>query len=368
MASASRYARPFTAAFRSSIRSSRAFAPRYAQGMRQQSGRRAYSSGASEGKSGSGLGGILAVAALAGGGYYYYTINPDAFNFSKTPKEFKPTFEDYQKVYDTIAKAIEDKDEYDDGSYGPVLLRLGWHSSGTYDKATGTGGSNGGTMRFKTEASHGANAGLENARQFLDPIKAQYPWISYGDLWTLAAVCAVQEMQGPIIPWRPGRKDQEESTTTPDGRLPDASQGPPHIRDVFGRMGFNDQEMVALIGGHALGRGHRDRSGYDGPWTFSPTVFTNDFYNLLLNEKWAVRKWDGPKQFEDVNTKSLLMLPTDMALIQDKKFKPWVEKYAKDSDVFFQDFSDAVCKLFELGVPFESKPEDRFRFKPHTGL
>lgn len=60
-------------------------------------------------------------------------------------------------------------------------------------------------------------------------------------------------MQGPTIPWRPGRQDQDESMCTPDGRLPDASQGQDHIRNIFGRMGFDDQEMVALSGAHALG-------------------------------------------------------------------------------------------------------------------
>ncbi len=61
-------------------------------------------------------------------------------------------------------------------------------------------------------------------------------------------------------------------------------------------MGFNDQEIVALLGGHALGRCHANRSGFDGPWTFSPTVVTNDFYKLLLDSKWEWKKWDGPKQ------------------------------------------------------------------------
>jgi cytochrome c peroxidase len=67
-----------------------------------------------------------------------------------------------------------------------------------------------------------------------------------------------------------------------DGRLPDASQGHDHLRQIFYRMGFNDQEIVALSGAHALGRCHTDRSGFDGPWTFSPTTFTNDYYNLLV--------------------------------------------------------------------------------------
>lgn len=47
---------------------------------------------------------------------------------------------------------------------------------------------------------------------------------------------------------------------------------------------FNDQEIVALIGAHALGRCHTDRSGFEGPWTFSPTTMTNEFYKLLFNE------------------------------------------------------------------------------------
>jgi cytochrome c peroxidase len=67
--------------------------------------------------------------------------------------------------------------------------------------------------------------------------------------------------------------------------------------------------MVALIGAHALGRCHRDRSGFDGPWTFSPITFTNDFYKLLFDETWRWKKWDGPKQLEDKGTGTLMMLP-----------------------------------------------------------
>jgi len=58
-----------------------------------------------------------------------------------------------------------------------------------------------------------------------------------------------------------------------------------------------------------------------------------------------------------------MMLPTDMALIKDNEFKKHVERYARDSQVFFKEFSDVLVKLFELGVPFESKPEDRISFK-----
>ena len=217
-------------------------------------------------------------------------------------------------------------------------------------------------MRFLPESGHGANAGLQHARDFLEPVKQQFPWISYGDLWTLGGVCAVQEMQGPAIPWRPGRQDRDVAFCTPDGRLPDGSKTQDHIRAIFGRMGFNDQEMVALSGAHAVGRCHTDRSGFDGPWTFSPTVFTNDFFRLLMEEKWGWRKWSGPKQYEDGTSKTLMMLPSDMALVRDGEFKKHVERYAKDSQVFFGEFSDAVCRLFELGVPFREGSE-RMKFK-----
>lgn len=56
-----------------------------------------------------------------------------------------------------------------------------------------------------------------------------------------------------------------------------------------------------------------------------------------------------------------MMLPTDMALVQDKEFKKYVELYARDVNKFFQDFADAYTKLLELGVDF--KQEDRFVFK-----
>lgn len=161
-------------------------------------------------------------------------------------------------------------------------------------------------MRFEPESIHGANNGLGIARALLEKVKAEFPWISYGDLWTLAGVAAIQEMAGPKIPWRPGRIDGFAKDATPDGRLPDAAQGASHVRNIFYRMGydtffplrvpfshtkyslysFNDQEIVALIGAHAIGRCHSDRSGFEGPWTFSPTTFTNDFYKLLFDEKW----------------------------------------------------------------------------------
>lgn len=290
-----------------------------------------------------------------------------------------------------------DGDTYDGhGSYGPVFIRLAWHAAGTYDTATKTGeypfhsaplvgltpslrplatlsppsspalsllapgGSNGASMRFSPESGHGANAGLAIARERLEIVKKRFPFISYADLWTLAGCVAVQEMGGPEVKWRPGRSDYDPKAfqCPPDGRLPDASKAAPHVRDVFYRMGFNDQEIVALIGAHAVGKCHTDRSGYDGPWTRSPTTFSNAFFTVLKDEKWQVRDWKGPKQFQNAGGKDLMMLPADMAFLSDPAFRKHVDVYAADEQRFFGDFAKAFTKLLELGVPFPAGAAD----------
>jgi hypothetical protein len=234
----------------------------------------------------------------------------------------------------------------------PIAMRLAWHSSGTFDKRDGTGGSNGATMRFSQEASDPANKGLSIVRDMLYLVKQRFPEISYADLWCLGSISAIEFAGGPKIPFKFGRKDEfDPSHCPPNGRLPDASKGADHIREVFGRMGFNDQEMVALIGGHTLGSCHLVRSGYDGPWTRNPLKFDNQFFKNLMGLEWRKKKWDGPEQFEDIDTGELMMLPTDMALRTDPKFRVWSELYAKDQQRFFDDFAKAYAKLICLGVP-----------------
>jgi peroxiredoxin len=239
------------------------------------------------------------------------------------------------------------------------------HSSGTYDLESDTGGSNGAGMRYEAEGGDPANAGLQVARAFLEPVKERHPWITYSDLWTLAGVVAIKEMGGPDVDWKPGRTDfVDDSKLPPRGRLPDAALGSDHIRAIFYRMGFNDQEIVALSGAHNLGRGHMDRSGFDGPWVNNPTRFSNQYFKLLLNLEWKERTLsNGVKQFsytdpdlpEGEKEEPLMMLPTDMALIHDKEFHRWVKKYANDKELFFRDFARVFAKLLELGIRRDEK-------------
>ena len=132
--------------------------------------------------------------------------------------------------------------------------------------------------------------------------------LSRADAYTLAGVVAVAHMGGPEVPWTAGRSDAADgSTSPPDGRLPDADKGSlggtvAHLRAIFYRMGFDDRDIVALSGAHALGRCHEEASGYWGPWTFAETTFSNEYFRLLLAETWTLktthngRKWKGPDQ------------------------------------------------------------------------
>ena len=133
---------------------------------------------------------------------------------------------DYTAVRAELKK-IMDNPSWDDGSLAPIFIRLAWHSSGTYDAASGTGGSNGAGMRFATEAADPENAGLNVARAFLEPVKARFPEVSYSDLWILAAYVGIEHTGGPAIPFTPGRTDHEDESywsRMSYGRLPAAEK------------------------------------------------------------------------------------------------------------------------------------------------
>jgi L-ascorbate peroxidase len=213
----------------------------------------------------------------------------------------------------------------------PIILRLAWHGAGTYDYKTKTGGPKG-TIRNAEELAHGANAGLDIAVKLLQPIKDQFPIITYADFYQLAGVVAVEITGGPTIPFHPGREDAP--VVPVEGRLPDATKGVDHLRNVFNDgMGLTDLDIVTLSGAHTLGRCHKERSGFEGAWTPNPLQFDNTYFTELLS---------GEKE-------GLIQLPSDKALLEDPVTRELVELYAKDEDKFFEDYTISHLKLSELG-------------------
>ncbi|KAI3905046.1 hypothetical protein MKX01_017292 [Papaver californicum] len=172
-------------------------------------------------------------------------------------------------------------------------------------------------MKLKDELAHGANNGLDIAVRLLEPIKEQFPSFTHVDFYQLAGIIAVEVTGGPDVPFHPGREDKAEPPK--EGRLPNATLG-----ILF---------IVALSGGHTLGRCHKERSGFEGPWTTNPLVFDNSCFKELLS---------GEKE-------GLIQLPTDKTLLTDLVFRPLADKYAEDEEAFFADYAGAHMKLSELG-------------------
>jgi hypothetical protein len=155
---------------------------------------------------------------------------------------------------------------YDDGSYGPLLLRLAWHTSALYSPDEDPrGGSNGATMRFQPEINYHDNSGLELARTIVLPVKDEYPDLSYSDLWILAGYEAVEALGGPHIEMAWGRvdatADQAPEICPPEERFPGWDDSSTTVREKFGRLGFGDRDIVALMGAHTVGKAHPENVG-----------------------------------------------------------------------------------------------------------
>ncbi|CAN0129909.1 unnamed protein product [Ectocarpus sp. 13 AM-2016] len=159
----------------------------------------------------------------------------------------------------------------------PILIRLAWHDAGTFNKDSVEpwprfGGANG-SIRFEPEINHEANLGLVFGLKLLQPLKDKYPEVGWADLIQLASATAVEEAGGPVIDMRYGRKDaatpkdcvDEGNLPAGDAPFPDADTPQAHLRNVFYRMGFGDEGIVALSGAHTIGRAGQLNA--EGDWS-----------------------------------------------------------------------------------------------------
>ncbi|MGG2971547.1 catalase/peroxidase HPI [Geobacillus stearothermophilus] len=218
----------------------------------------------------------------------------EEFNYAE---EFQKL--DYWALKEDLRKLMTESQDWwpaDYGHYGPLFIRMAWHSAGTYRIGDGRGGGSTGTQRFAPLNSWPDNANLDKARRLLWPIKKKYGnKISWADLMILAGNVAIESMGGKTIGFGGGREDvwhpEEDiywgaekewlaserysgdrelenplaavqmgliyvNPEGPDGK-PDPKAAARDIRETFRRMGMNDEETVALIaGGHTFGKAH----------------------------------------------------------------------------------------------------------------
>jgi catalase-peroxidase len=218
----------------------------------------------------------------------------EKFNYAE---EFKKL--DFQALKNDLYALMKDSQDWwpaDYGHYGPLLIRMAWHSAGTYRKGDGRGGAGGGTQRLAPLNSWPDNINLDKARRLLWPIKQKYGRkISWADLMVLAGNCAFESMGlktfgfggGREDLWEPpediywgnekewlgdkrysGDRDLENPLAAVQMGLiyvnPEGPNGNPDpvaagrdVRETFARMAMNDEETVALIaGGHTFGKSH----------------------------------------------------------------------------------------------------------------
>ncbi len=238
--------------------------------------------------------------------------NPDETNPMGDDFDYAAEFQslDLDAVKADIAEVLTTSQDWwpaDYGNYGPLMIRMAWHSAGTYRISDGRGGAGAGQQRFAPLNSWPDNANLDKARRLLWPVKAKYGRkLSWADLMVLTGNVALEQMGFETFGFAGGREDVwepdddvywgPETTWLGDERYtgerdlenplaavqmgliyvnpegpnanPDPAAAAVDIRETFRRMAMNDEETVALIaGGHTFGKTHgaADPDEYVGP-------------------------------------------------------------------------------------------------------
>ncbi|MDQ6955088.1 MAG: catalase/peroxidase HPI [Mariprofundaceae bacterium] len=358
----------------------------------------------------------------------------ETFNYAE---EFKNLdLQAVKKDIDTLLTTSQEWWPSDYGNYGPFFIRMAWHSAGTYRTLDGRGGAAGGQQRFEPLNSWPDNGNLDKARRLLWPVKQQYGQsISWADLMILAGNVAMENMgfktlgfaggreddwEPDLVYWGPETKFLDNKRHDKGGNLmkplaavqmgliyvnPEGPNGNPDpllaandIRESFGRMAMNDEEIVALIaGGHTFGKAHGARdvskcvgvepagaaieeqgfgwknkcgkgnaedtvtSGFEGAWTSSPAEWTTMYLDNLFNFDWQKTKSPAgaiqwiptdksashmvPDAHIKGKTHAPIMFTTDLALKFDPSFEQIAKRFQKNPEDFENAFAQAWFKL-----------------------
>ena len=342
---------------------------------------------------------------------------------------------------DEVLTTSQDWWPADFGHYGPLMIRMTWHCAGTYRVADGRGGPAAGMERFAPLNSWPDNRNLDKARRLLWPVKRKYGRkLSWADLMVFAGTRALETMglrtfgfsggradvwEPDEVYWGPEREWMADERhrgvrqlekplaadqmgliyVNPEGpnTVPDPLMSARDIRETSRRMGFDDEETVALIvGGHTFGKTHgaadperylgrepegapleeqglgwRGRhgsgrgpdtvtSGLHGTWTATPTRWDHSYLETLFGHEWDVAlspaglwQWvprDGggagtvPDAHDPSTTHAPTFLTTDLALRFDPVYAPISRRFLDHPDELADAFARVWFKLTHLDM------------------
>lgn len=385
--------------------------------------------------------------------------NPYGDDFNYAEAFSSVDLETLKKDIEEVLTTSQDWWPADWGHYGGLMIRMAWHSAGTYRVHDGRGGADGGQQRFEPLNSWPDNVALDKARRLLWPIKQKYGRnVSWADLMILAGNVSLESMGFETLGFAGGRTDDWEADLVywgaetemlgneeryKDGELekplaavqmgliyvnpegPNANHDPlsaaQDMRESFGRMAMNDEEIVALVaGGHTLGKAHGARSadcvgaepaaadleeqgfgwknkcgkgnaedtmtsGLEGAWTSTPTAWSILYLDNLFRFEWETSKSPaGATQWTPVDEAAQALVPdahiegkrnppimftTDMALKRDPGFREIAERFWKNPKEFDLAFAKAWFKLTHRDLGPRSRylgneiPEEEFSWQ-----
>lgn len=362
--------------------------------------------------------------------------NPYGENFDYAKAFNTLDLDALKKDINTLLTTEQDWWPADYGNYGPFFIRMAWHSAGTYRTLDGRGGAGGGQQRFEPLNSWPDNANLDKARRLLWPIKQKYGRkVSWADLMVLTGNVALENMGFETIGFAGGREDDWEPDlvywgseteflannkryhhgkldkplaavqmgliyVNPEG--PNGNGKPlaaaQDMRESFGRMAMNDEEIVALTaGGHTFGKAHGAHkpddcvgaepaaaaleaqgfgwkndcgkghsedtvtSGLEGAWTSQPAKWTHEYLTNLFAFEWVEAQSPAgatlwiPKDGAAANTvpdahikgkfHAPMMFTTDLALKRDPEFRKISKHFLEKPKAFEHAFAKAWFKL-----------------------
>lgn len=362
--------------------------------------------------------------------------NPYGDDFNYAEAFSRVDIKSLKKDIETTLTTSQDWWPADWGHYGGLMIRMAWHSAGTYRVHDGRGGADGAQQRFEPLNSWPDNASLDKARRLLWPVKQKYGRdVSWADLMILSGNVALESMGFKTLGFAGGRIDDWEGDkvywgketkmlandkrydqhgklekplaavqmgliyVNPEG--PNGNSDPlsaaRDMRQSFGRMAMNDEEIVALVaGGHTLGKAHGAKkgeclgpepaaaaieeqgfgwknkcgsgkggdtmtSGLEGAWTSTPTAWSILYLDNLFRFEWkkalspaGATQWIPtdetaatmvPDAHDPQKRHAPIMFTTDLALKEDPGFRTISERFLKSPKEFDLAFARAWFKL-----------------------